>query len=260
MHERLPNDLSSEILYQRGGTLSQTTQLNEECAQGFMSTADMRHDIRITDSDKKPEYNSFPVSSDTLAARRTEWIKNLNLQFREDPLHTFICDDDGYEIQVHERVIDQKIRDGHYVDRSDYNEQFIKMINQETKRGLSQALFHEKLRLGDERLRTKYLFNALILMVNGYSVAMSPTPEQIAISASLYYLTYNVPLNIAGYFHHKYTQATNQFLGTNIPTPADCRRNISEVFLPNIPVDRWARGKFYLLKHGNNMVIPKEEM
>ncbi|MEK7182614.1 MAG: hypothetical protein AAB694_00440 [Patescibacteria group bacterium] len=43
------------IVLNRTGNLSEITQLNEEIADGFMKRTDMRRDIVIVDSDRKPE-------------------------------------------------------------------------------------------------------------------------------------------------------------------------------------------------------------
>lgn len=58
-----------QILYNRSGILSDTTSLNRGIAEQFMRVSDLRRDIVIIDSDKKPARSTVAVGSDVLAWR-----------------------------------------------------------------------------------------------------------------------------------------------------------------------------------------------
>lgn len=66
-----------QIFYNRTGNLSQTTTLNKELAEQFMRASDLRLDVVIEDSDKRPEQNTVSVGSDILAWRAIAPLSEL---------------------------------------------------------------------------------------------------------------------------------------------------------------------------------------
>lgn len=229
------------ITYNRTGNLSTTTGINEKVADGFMSLADMRRDFVVVDSDKPPERQAVQVGSDVLAFRATEPIRKLTeVRFRPKRFHTLVRHNDRFDILVHERSIDDEIRSRHFTGTDEYKEQFLKLLNRAVKSGTAEGLFHEKLGWQDN----KYAYFAYMVF-SGFELTHLP----FTLSDFIYYFAINHP--VAQAINHLPRRSETQ-------SPMFYIRDWKEAWLPLVPVDKWAVGRFYLARHGNELVIPKE--
>lgn len=249
------------ILYNRNGNLATETALDQEKADQFMRISDMRRDIYILDSEEPPQRSEVMVGSDILAFKAIEPISKLTAQvFKSRQYHTLVRDDDAFEVQVLERQIDTDIRVGHFLDRSDYNDQFLVLLNKAVRDGLKEALFREKLGLHDQGtaflaygllMLPAYVQNTEALMGNGQFVE--------AIAWLRIFLGINLMIQFGSYL---YEWSDKAIYGDDIVY--DRKRNPSlredwkEAWLPLVPIDRWMRGRLYLATQGSNLIVPKE--
>lgn len=229
------------MIYNRSGNLAIATHLDEEKADGFMRRADMRNDIVIIDSDKKPEGSTVGVGQDTLAWRMIPTIEELTkIHFRPQRLHTLVRQGRRFQIQVHEREIDEKIRSGHFVGRDDYQEQFLKILNKAVRQGTAQALTQEK--FGWKNNEFSYLYYAIWTGLDLFYAPFALT------DLALYFIILHPTVNVFGR------------ISPSPPSPEHnpgMRKSWKEIWLPLIAVDRWALGQLYLVRQGNKLVIPK---
>ncbi|MDO8639335.1 MAG: hypothetical protein Q7R53_00280 [bacterium] len=246
----LPN---CRIIYERTGNLSTTTQLDQDKADKFMLASDMRRNILVVDSDVRKETEVVSVSSDILAFRAIEPIRRLTeIRFRPKPFHTLNKWDRSFEIQVHERAIDDKVRSNHPIDSSDYKNQFLKMLNVAIKSGVAESLFQEKLGFGDQW--RNYSVQLLANTIFAPLIISSTTEAKGALVWSSLFLMYNLYCNFRLY--EKAIEIKQLYPKLTLP-PWIPTRKPWEMFLPTLPVDKWILGRIYLSKHGSNLVVPK---
>ncbi|MDP3987923.1 MAG: hypothetical protein Q8P80_02155 [Candidatus Levybacteria bacterium] len=233
------------IILNRSGNLSNTTKLDQETADDYMRVSDMRKDIIIVDSEKIPERQAVRVGSDTLAFRAIEPIERLTqIILKSDPDYTLMKQDKKVEIQIHERVIDDKIRKAHPVHASDYKEQFLEFINKAVKSGLSESLKSEK--LGYREQSTNYFGYAFVLPASIWN-ASSGKMEDIIYSAGIFYL-YNICVNLVHYSDPSLIEKPFR--------PAFVRRSLKETLFLMLPLDKYIAGEYFLFRHGKNLIVP----
>lgn len=236
------------IIYNRSGNLA-TTQLDQEKADRFMRVADMRRDIVIVDSDTPPERNYVSVSSDTLAFRLVELIRRLTeVRFRPKPFHVLVRRDDHFELQVLERAIDDKIRSGHPIDSSDYNEKFLRMLNGAVSAGNSEIVTSEKLGLPDQMY--PYITYGMILAGHEYTAAID---QKTILQWAYLFVSLGQFVGFNALSHA--SARGNEYYLTKHPF---IRRTPYECLIPLMfPLDRWVRGEIFLARNGTKMVIQK---
>lgn len=228
-----------QVIYNRTGNLSQTTKLNKEKADDFMKVSDMRRHILIVDTDVQLKKDAVSVSSDTLAFRFIEPISKLTeIRFRSKPFYTLVKRDSNFEIQIHDRAIDDKIRLNHFIDRTDYNEQFLKLLNKAVKSGLSESVFREKL-----GFRTHDASYGFYLGWFFWAVILNIQHDRSPI----------MPMNIIGLFP---IHIVGNYIKGNV-NPENSRP-WNESFMPLVPVDKYFLGLIFLARNGKNIVIPRE--
>lgn len=236
------------IIYNRTGNLSQTTQLNEEIADKFMSRSKIKKDIFIKDSDKLPEGNSVKVGSDTLAFRFLPTIDSLTSLVKETPLYSLSKVGRSFEIKVHERVIDQKIRSNHPLDSSDYKEKFLKSLNKAICQGLGDALTQEKLGVKDQIINYSLMAGIMMDPILNFANIYSHPLESL--------MTYPVSIFLANCSFNAFYYYVNHNFG--ITQRPDVKDHKWEIVLPCLPVDKWILGKDLLLRQGKKLIIEKE--
>lgn len=258
------------IVLNRAGNLSQTTQLNEEIADGFMKRSDMRRDIVIVDSDRKPEVEGVDevvVGHGLLGLRGFRPLRDLTaIEFKPQSFHTLTRKGDyiwqqSWEVAIQERVIDDLIRKKGYIDRSDYEEQFLAALNKVVKQGVVQALFQEKLGWHDQKGNyVGYLLYTAAFPINVFFDSKAGTHI-----GKILWLGLLPILNIgANYISNRYIeplQQLNRFLFNNNPPPLPPsfpNRNWKELWLPPFPIEKWIAGRRFLTRHGNQLVIPRQ--
>lgn len=247
-----PEPVNHRMVYNRSGNLATVTQLNQEMADNFMRRADMRLDIVITDTDTPPENNAVAVSSDTLAFRAIEPIRKLTeVRLKPKPLHTLVVQDDRYLVQIHERQIDDKVRSNKYIDRSDYQEQFLRLLNEAVSAGTSQALSWEK--LGFTNHKYVYALYAMSFMNDsGFFNTMSNMHIPLWVTIPTVIVAYGAVVHPTMHILVKPFSIIE-----NKPNHPAIRHSWKEAPLPLLPVDRWIAGKIHLARHGQELVIPK---
>lgn len=232
-----------QILYQRTGNLSETTAVNQEVAERFMHVSDLRRHIVIVDSDKKPEGNAIAVGSDVLAWRRISPLSELTrIIVRPQRFHQTELVDGYYRVQIHDFVIQDDIRQRGYQDRDDYNRQYLKRLRQEVTGAAAEVLRWEKLGWYDQKYN--YVGDVVIFgMLLTYTISKGrffPTPWDI----------------VAYLFAHFGAEVIHSYRRlVDTPDPA-VRRDLTEFWLPFVPVDKWIRGKIFLAQHGEELIIP----
>ena len=236
------------MIYSRSGNLAVTTQLDQKKADDFMRKADIRRDIVIVDSDTPAENNAMPVSSDTLAFRLIEPIHKLTeVHFHPKPFHSLVRRHDHFELQVLERTSDDKIRSGHPIDQSDYNKQFLGMLNGAVSAGTAEILTSEKLGIHDQFV--PYTAESLYSSALAASSALNGE-NPLKWSSLILILVFNIGFN--SLYH--VVNNSEVALTANVHT----RRDIASCLIPlPLPAERWIYGQYYLARHGDQMVISK---
>lgn len=237
----------AQIIYNRTGNLSTTTKLNQKVADEFMGRGDMRRDILIVDSDVKPETNTIAVGSDTLAFRAIEPIRKLTeVRFKPKPFHTLVRQDSCFEIQVHERIIDDKVRKEHFIDRSNYEEQFLKLLNKAVKSGSTQALSQEKLGLPDQAINYG-LYCVYFIWRSTFALLLGVNP----LAEPLVFFLFNGAINLC-------SEGVRPIKRYRRFVPPHRRRfsNLVEAISPLVQIDKWIAGWLFLARHGDKVIIP----
>ncbi len=249
------------IINNRAGVLSQDTRLDQDRADQFMRVTDMRRNIVIVDSAQRPKRDAVAVGSDVLAFRAIEPIGKLTATvLKPSKYHTLVRDDNIFEVQVQERQIDADIRDGHFVDRSDYNVQFLNLVNRAVRDGLKEVLFREKIGLHDQgrALLTYGFFMSPMIMQNIEAFTAGTAQPVEPLNMLKIFLFTNLFVHFGTYMEIWRQKA---MFGDDVVV--DRKRNPSlrgdwkEAFLPLVPVDRWARGRLYLAGEGHQLIVPR---
>lgn len=260
--ERLTHE--PEIIYNRGGNLAAVTQLDGGKAYEYMRRTDMRRWIIIADSDEKPQGQATQVGSDVLAWRRIVPINELlSTRFRPRLLHTLTRDDAGstpvWQIAVHERVIDKQIRDGHFIDRSDYETQFLQKLNKAVKSGLLEALRREKLGWHDQGKNYIGKVFEHLAAFGSSNIAYLSIGDNLITNIYPYWLFLSIALDFQR--PHK-SDSENLLLydGPNLFRIITSVKHIGEkrAAFPAIPFPDWFRGKAFLARNGHQMIVPSK--
>ncbi len=191
------------------------------------------------------KYNTSVLFLFTAGLREIYIEKNgTKIYFGAVTDYTLVRQRGAYEIQVHERVIDDKIRRGGFTDMVDYQEQFLKHLNRSVSSGMAKGLLNEKLGFTDQRW--SYFAYAFYFLYGGAMNAItkgSYAPSLFDIGYVFMFYTPFIQFNFAmgGHGNKEYPHV---------------RTNWREAFLPLVPIDRWARGRLFLARHGNELFAP----
>lgn len=143
--------MQEQIIYQRTGFMAETTQLDQERAQRFLDISDLRRRVIIRDSGLEPEGQTSQVGTDILAWKRIPTIDDLTkITFISKPLHQLTKQKTTYIVEVHDKVIEEKVRKEGYADRDDFEAKSLKLLNRATRSGILQALWNEKMGFEDQ--------------------------------------------------------------------------------------------------------------
>ncbi|MBI2029795.1 hypothetical protein HYT02_05235 [Candidatus Gottesmanbacteria bacterium] len=238
--ERISGLPPRQIIYQRSGNLAKTTQLDIPTADRFMQVSDMRRDIVIVDSDKSAEYEEVNIGDDTLAFEIYNSVRNLGRTFfRGKHSYDLSVEGDQFEVRIHEKQIDHDVRATHYVDKEDYNSQFLRKLNQAIKEGISQSLFREKLGITDQR--KNYLFYLSYtpwLLSEGIQKDLKG--ELFALGTIVFF--WHPILNLADNFTVRRMLHDNTgFPRKTFVPPSTQNRSWKEGLLPLVPIDKWIK-------------------
>lgn len=147
------------------------------------------------------------------------------------------------------------VRKNGFIDRSDYEGQFLRLLNKATKSGLSQALFQEKLGWHDQRIN--YVQCAAFLTLPSLSLNLL-TGTHGALSFGLAFLTIgNITSNCVDHYKIRLLQQSEQQLP--LLPPYLHNRDWKWLWLPLIPIEKLVGGRYFLARHGDNLIIPKED-
>ena len=245
-----------EIFYSRTGNLSQVTTLDKELADRFMDAADLRLDVLITDSGKKPEQSTVTVGSDVLAWRTIVPLGELTkIVLRPKRYRQTEIVQGQYRIQIHDQIIDDDIRRSGYQDREDYDRQYLARLKTEVKGGLVETLWWEKL-----GLRTQFINWYPYVMGMTAAVDLLITSERhleslIMIVGPLIFVIHPLYAFMSNMAIQRYQQDTPDLLPPVHPriNPRDWKH----AFMPIVPVDKWYKGRRFLAQHGEDLIIPK---
>lgn len=253
------------ITYKRSGNLATVTKLDQEKADEFMFRADMRRDMVIVDSDKPVQKEAVNVSSDTLAFRAIEPIHRLTqIRLKPKPFHTLICEDEKFRAEIHERQIDDAIRSRHFIDRSDYNTQFLQKLNQATKDALLESLFYEKLGWNDQK--TNYVFHLGYFCMAPLFIFILKVENMIPGPLQGYEPWLMIPgffaANVLGNSIVNYinwqVHAILTIAGVNKPFASTgfSRHDGKELLLPLVPIEKYVAGRRFLDRNGSDLIVP----
>lgn len=234
-----------QFVYARTGNLSQTTCVDQELADKFMRISDLRRDIIIRDSNKKPDGAAVAVSSSTLAWR---WrsvapISELTkVVHRTKKYHRVETVDDQYHVWIHDQVIDHDIRRVN-LDQNDYEQQYLSRIRREVKSAALEVLWSEKMGLHQQRRNWIFypFYGSYIsanLLTRDYLNAMIFLGQLICFIHPF--------INI---MQNRAYEGRKLFLPPYInPKPWQ------KIFYPPVPVNKWILGRWFLTKHGNDLI------
>lgn len=246
------------IIYNRTGNLAKETRLDQAKADQFMRVADMRRTIEIVDSDALPQRSAVAVGSDVLAFRSIEPINRLTAQiFKAQRYHTLVRDDNTWTIQIHERQIDADVRNGHFIDRADYNRQFLGFVNRAVRGGLQESLWREK--LGYDQAPGYFIYSLLLTSPSCQQNIEALVAHTVNVDSLFNSLIafFGVNLLAQAYSYLDIIRTKSMYGDIFIDRKRSPRlRDWKEALLPNVPIDRWLRGTFYLATQGEELILP----
>ncbi|MBI2338289.1 hypothetical protein HYU95_03845 [Candidatus Daviesbacteria bacterium] len=239
-----------QFIYNRTGNLAQTTTLDQELAGLFMRISDLRRDVVIVDSDKKPEKSAVAVGADVLAWRSIAPLSELTkIALRPGKFHQIEIVDGRYRVLVHDRIIDDDIKKRGYQNREDYEGQYLTRLQKEIKSAACEILFREKLGLHDQRIN--WLVYSMYIP-NIFSDLLRGDYEAAAITLGISILAGNSILNV-----WRSIEIDRRIMqGDRLPlylTP----RPWQEILYPVLPVDKWIKGRLLLARYGEELIIPR---
>ena len=250
-----------EIFYNRTGNLSQATALDKKLAEQFMRVSDLRLDVVITDSDKKPEQSTVAVGSDVLAWRTVVPLNELTkIVLRPKRYRQTKIADARYIIQIHDQVIDDDIRKLGYKDREDYDKQYLARLKTEVKGGLAEALCWEKLGLRAQSPNWRvYIISAMGSSLLLYDGSLQGVIMLIGTNILVIHPAYNFVWNKLAERHQQISNLLGRH-GVNVqfPLPPFINpRDWKHAFMPVVPVDKYYKGRRFLAQHGEELIIAR---
>ena len=232
----------------------------------------MRRDIVIVNSDRKAEVEGVDevvVGHGLLGFRGFRPLRDLTaIEFKPQSFHTLTRKEDyiwqqSWEVSVHERVIDDLIRKKGYIDRQDYEEQFLAALNKAVKQGVVQALFQEKLGWHDQR--NHYLYYSFYIAAFPLFVYLDVNLTGSHLGKMIWFgglLVVNIGSNAIINSGQKSLQRfLNRLLPEDLRPPLPPffpKRDWKEFWLPPLPIEKWIAGRGFLNRHGNQLVIPRQ--
>lgn len=248
-----------EFIYNRTGNLSQTTALNESLAERFVREGDIRRNIVIVDSDKKPEGQSVSVGDDILAWRSIAPLNELTkIILKPKRLHAVEVVDSQYKVLIHDKIIDDDIQKKGYKDRADYEEKYTAILNHEVRSAASEILFREKLGWHEQKVNyLSYSFPAPFIITNLLSGDFLSSLIHLGVVTCITNPTINIFQN-NWYQQRQKLNEIGSYLFDNFPSrpipPSLNYRPWYKAFYPIIPIDKWINGKRVLASKENLIV------
>ncbi len=250
-----------EVIYNRTGILSQTTEVNQKVAQQFMAASGLRRDVLIVDSDREPEKSTVAVGSDVLAWRSIVPINELTrVIFRSKKYHEIEVLGSQNTLRIHDRIIDDDVKKEGYKDKTDYDQRYLTKLRKGVKDGMAEILWSEKLGIRDQSPNWfPYFSGGSLMLVNLFSEQYLGAASFLAALVFVIPPIYNYMDNIR---YEKTLQFMEQFpaardnLALFLP-PNMNYRSWKEALMPPVPIDKWIRGRRFLAKHGEELVIAR---
>ncbi len=251
------------VLLNYNGVASEQMQINNRTADKFMQVSDMRSNIviekkieqRVQDYD---EIGNVRVGKFIKLPKIGEWTgKGITQTKNEDNIYHVAIDDQELARTV------ARANDG---DGSQFNDRFITAFNKEVNKGIRTCLINEKiLNRGQHSLAYTYsLFNTAVWNLSigpswiGSELIMNEDPSSRAegmLIAATFIALMNVKNQAVNLGHAAIdslpffkSQSNYRFGRTNYEDPI-VRHSIPEYIMPGVPLDRLARGAFYLANH-----------
>lgn len=246
-----------QLIYNRTGNLSQTTVLNREIAEKFMRVSDLRFNVAILDSDKRPERaTAVSVGSDILAWRSIVPFSELTkVILRPKKFHQTEISNGQYRILVHDRIIDADIQKTGFQDREEYESRYLARLRREVKEGLAETIWREKLGLRDQlpNWLPYFMFLAQLPSTDGNPVVIG------SFAGTLIFIIHPM-LAFLSYAAIKRHQRLSEFIPgfrLSVIHPSINPRSWKTALLPAVPVDKWIRGRAFLAQQGDNLITAK---
>ncbi|MFA5933323.1 MAG: hypothetical protein WCV81_03630 [Microgenomates group bacterium] len=247
-----------EFIYNRTGNLSQTTALNTALAERFMREADIRRNILIVDSDKKPDGQSVSVGDDILAWRSIAPLTELTkIILKPKRLHAIEVVGNQYKVLIHDKIIDDDIKTKGYKDRAEYEERYAATLNHEVRSAASEILFREKLGWHEQKHNyIVYMFPASFILTDLLLADFQGVLFQLGIVTCITNPLINMLQNSFYQQRRKFNELGASFLNDfDIPIPPDLNyKPWYKAFYPVLPVDKWIKGKKVLASKENLIV------
>lgn len=244
-----------QFIYNRTGNLSTVTEVNKPITTEFMRVADLRRNITIVDSDKKPDANVVSVNSETLAWRAIAPLSELTkIVLKPKPFHQVEIVNDQYKVSIHHLLINDAVRDKGYKDREDYEKKFLGMLNREVKDATTEALFAEKLGFRDQKINYFVcVFQSFFLLPP--LLSFNTTLDNYIKTAifDLFFLAWqnsffnnlNNDRFLRFHLFEKLMDA-HEFGSRPMVPPSLNYRPLHQIFYPMIPVDKYIKGRRFL--------------
>lgn len=251
---------TSSILYNRGGYLSEFTTLNIQKAAKFLRISDMRRDIVVVDSSDHPNIEHTRVGNDILAMKALETPHLPAILFKPRKYAAVTQEKLQFEVALKVAQMDVDIRNKGFSNREDYDRQFLRKLNSSLRIGLFDCLTQEKLGFHDQI--DNYLvymgLYVLPLLQNVAAITQGNEPPIGLQKAIIHFFVLNILVNgLRGSQSMFYSRSSGAVIDKRINP--QMRFDWREGLLPFLPVDRFARGSFYLAVNGNDLIVPKEQ-
>lgn len=222
--------IPKEIYYNRNGYLAQETSLNPKIARGFMEVSDIRRNIMIVDSPKP-----FPEHK-----RLFEPIKFRSLEIIGNQ----------YRLMIHDRMLDTDIRRRlGSKNEEKHDAMYLSRLRKEINGGLGDILTGEK--LGWKEQRNNYLMYGGCIFISAMAHMPKDSFETAALKGVVLLFMSHATLSAVS---HYCIEPEYDYYGAELP-PSVNPRTKKTGLLPPIPIDRYVRGKYFLVRHSNQVVI-----
>ncbi|MDO8269690.1 MAG: hypothetical protein Q7T54_03405 [Candidatus Levybacteria bacterium] len=241
-------------------------ELQDEIADGFMRSGDMRSDIDIVQkpNDRVQEYDQLgnvKVAKLLSLPRLDFWRGDGLIQTRKE--------DDTYVLAIDDQKLATRVADSNDGTRK-FDDLFVESFRKESIKGLTGVLRSEKL-LNGGRYDLTFLWSYChTMLTDGIAIPTilatqyateTMTPNSLMITAvagvGLNVMANGMNLMAAAmnHFHAliRGKQADSGILDTTWNEPF-VKHSFQDLAVPPVPVDRVLRGEFYLLRNGEKLI------
>lgn len=244
-------------LDQYGGIASDIMAVNTPVADGFMRVSDLRKDIVIV---KKPEQRV--ADYDQIGDVKVGKLLRVPRLHRGQTTSGLSHDSDAWYIELDDQAIARKASEKTSPTQK-FDELFTKQFKGEVNERIKEILLREKVvGQGYSFLLGSFNYCLAVALPTGVGVSFIEHPQlmqnpEAVLGIAFAAFQFNMIANFAGMAGNKFREVLSRQLGdedSSVLTHTFHRRNIFELPLPMIPVDRAIRGRAYIAMHGDKII------